>query len=61
MTPAGIEHLASRARDEHMALLGLRPTPWHLAPQPVRTAWLATVALVLSETKRESANAAADE
>ena len=47
--------LAERARAEHMQQLGLHPVAWHLAPPLMRTAWVATVALVLAE-KRETQN-----
>jgi hypothetical protein len=56
MTPTGISELAERARDAHSAVLGITPAPWHLAPKVVRDAWLATVALVIAQTKRESGN-----
>ncbi len=51
MTPAGLTALAEKARAEHMQQLGLTPAPWHLAPPLMRTAWIATVALVVSAAR----------
>ena len=52
MTPDGLTTLAERARAEHMTIIGVAVTPWHLAPKKVREAWVATVALVLSATRK---------
>lgn len=57
MTQDGMAQLAERARADHMQVLGLTPSPWHLATPQVRAAWISTVALVLAATKREGDDA----
>lgn len=54
MTPDDIARIAERARDTHRRVLGLTPQPWHRITQEDRDAWLASTALIVTETRREA-------